>query len=310
MNINHYLLMDKVVIEGANAISSPLTYGFPAISGFMGAIHALNRKLMAHGWKVELSGVLIACHELHVQSYRPHRFADYTFNQSRNPVKKDGGTAAIVEEGKVHLTVSLVAEVSADYDTADELDDSTEHFSKLCRQLLMKQRMAGGSVREIGTVELLSSEQTADIPKRLLPAFVLVDAKNDLLEITKELQEKEPNATELDALIEVATLHHQPVAKTVNSSGWQTSSVKKGRGWLTPMPIGFQAIAPAFAPGNLENSRTNQYPSQYVEAVYSLGKWIFPNRLRTNLLSHYFWRYRQAEHFFLFTQTSINQQGE
>mgnify|MGYP003610327483 FL=1 len=37
-----YLMFKKVVIEGANTISSPLTYGFPAITGFLGSFHAKN----------------------------------------------------------------------------------------------------------------------------------------------------------------------------------------------------------------------------------------------------------------------------
>lgn len=71
---------------------------------------------------------------------------------------------------------------------------------------------------------------------------------------------------------------------------WQTYSVKKGRGWLVPLPVGYQAISPLFAPGQLQHCRTQQYPSQYVETLYSLGKWVFPLSLPENL-SQCFWRY-------------------
>ena len=40
-----YVLIKKIRILNANAISSPLTYGFPAISGFIGSVHALSRKI-------------------------------------------------------------------------------------------------------------------------------------------------------------------------------------------------------------------------------------------------------------------------
>lgn len=36
----------KMVIYDANTISSPLTYGLPALTGFTGAFHALSRTLM------------------------------------------------------------------------------------------------------------------------------------------------------------------------------------------------------------------------------------------------------------------------
>ena len=60
-SVSHYLLLDRIAVENANTISSPLTYGFPALSGFMGSIHALNRKLVSAGFQIELSGVLVAC---------------------------------------------------------------------------------------------------------------------------------------------------------------------------------------------------------------------------------------------------------
>ena len=42
-----YLLLKRIHIENANAISSPITYGFPAITGFLGAVHALSRRLQS-----------------------------------------------------------------------------------------------------------------------------------------------------------------------------------------------------------------------------------------------------------------------
>lgn len=306
--LSHYLLFNKLEIENANTISSPLTYGFPAISGFVGAVHALNRKLVKCGFDADLSGVLIACHNIHVQRYRPHNYSDYTFNQSRNPIKKDGATAAIIEEGKAHLTVSLVVEVATTRSGSRELTDNQDEFLKRCGEIVFCQRMAGGSIRAIGDIQLLNTASADAIKKQLLPAFVLMDAKDDLVEITKQLQQKDTSATALDALIEVAILHHEPVDTTVSSNGWQSRSVKTGRGWLVPIPVGFQAISQPFKPGQLEHCRTNAYPSRYVEAVYSLGKWVFPHRL-PNEFAHCFWRYSQSENLYLFSQTQQNLQG-
>lgn len=303
-NVSHYLLLKKIDIEGANAISSPLTYGFPAITGFLGAIHSLNRNLFADGYQLDLSGILIACHDIHVQRYRPHPYADYTFNQSRNPIKKDGSTASIIEEGKAHLTISLVIEISASLRTASTLTEDKDEFEQNCRNAIMQQPMAGGSVRDIQFVELLDSSETSDIKKELLPAFVLMDARDDLIEITRGLQRANPEATELDALIEVATLHNEPVDTSIHKSGWQTRSAKTGRGWLAPIPVGFQAIAPQFPPGKLTNCRSTKYPSQYVEAIYSLGKWVFPNRLPDSF-NQCFWRYNQLDNLFIVNQTTI-----
>ena len=67
-----YLCLNRIQISNANAISSPLTYGFPAITGFTGAVHALSRKVsQIDGLEdIRLDGVLIACHSYQPQTYR------------------------------------------------------------------------------------------------------------------------------------------------------------------------------------------------------------------------------------------------
>ncbi|OTQ59809.1 type I-F CRISPR-associated protein Csy2 [Gilliamella sp. A7] len=289
-SLKYYLLFDHVKIHNANAISSPLTYGFPAISGFLGAIHALNRKIESDH-PIYLDGVLIACHDCDVQVYRPNNYADYTFRLTRNPLAKNGDTRSIIEEGRVHLDVSLIVEVKIeDRETLDDVNDQ-EKFINQITQKLYQQRIAGGQVIDIESVGLYSaSESLDDLTQALLPAFVLVEAQQELQEITAELQQKDPNATALDALVETAMLHHHPQEK----DQWQTTSVKQGRGWLVPIPLGYQAISPLFEAGTVEHARSNQHPTQFVECIYGLGKWVFPLRLQENL-SQAFWRYKCSE---------------
>lgn len=285
--LNYYLFFDHVKIHNANAISSPLTYGFPAISGFVGAIHALNRKIESTD-PIYLDGVLIACHECDVQVYRPNDYSDYTFRLTRNPVAKNGDTRAIIEEGRVHLDVSLLIEVKIESFEALYDDDQKNEFVNQMKQKLYQQRIAGGHVLEIGDAKLIPSDTSDEtLANLLLPAFVLVEAQQDLLDITAQLQQLDPNATALDALIETAMLHHHPQEK----EHWQTTSVKQGRGWLVPIPLGYQAISPLFAAGKLQEARSNEYQSQFVECIYGLGKWVFPLRLKENL-SRAFWRYQ------------------
>jgi CRISPR-associated protein Csy2 len=174
---------------------------------------------------------------------------------------------------------------------------------------MMQQRLVGGSVRAIKQVRLFNTASKAEIKKALLPAFVLMDAQSDLIEITQALQASNPAATALDGFMEVATLHHEPVDTKIDKSGWKTRSVKTGRGWLVPMPVGYQAIGPKFEPGELEHCRNPEYPSQYVEAIYGLGKWVFPFRLPPEF-SDCFWRYRQSDNLFLVSQTNISSQGD
>lgn len=289
-SLRYYLLFDHVKVHNANAISSPLTYGFPAISGFLGAIHALSRKIESEN-PIYLDGVLIACHECDVQVYRPNNYADYTFRLTRNPLAKNGSTRSIIEEGRVHLDVSLLVEVKIeDRETLDDADEQ-QAFIQQMKQKLYQQRVAGGQVVDIESVALYSaSESNKNLINALLPAFVLVEAPQDLQDITAELQQQDPNATALDALIETAMLHHHPQEK----DHWQTTSVKQGRGWLVPLHLGYQAISPLFSAGKVEHARSNEHATQFVECIYGLGKWVFPLRLKESL-SQAFWRYKCSE---------------
>ncbi len=293
IDIIGYLLFKEIRIENANALSSPMTYGFPAISGFLGAIHALGRELRKHEdfGTIQLSGVLIACHRCEPQIYRDRPYREYLFNQSRHPLRKNGKTAAIIEEGKVHLNVTLAVEICGDDDLSTE---EGEQLAALTRSLIMSRPIAGGSVCGLHPekpVTYFPFESVDDIIPLLLPAFVLMDARQDLIELTEQMQKKNPEATALDALIDVAALHHIPTEKN-GSVEWVTRSAKTGRGWLVPISLGFQGIASLFKPGELQNCRTNDYPSQYVEAVYSLGKWIFPHRIPD--IAAAFWRYDES----------------
>ncbi|OOF69515.1 type I-F CRISPR-associated protein Csy2 [Rodentibacter caecimuris] len=308
MSADFYLLFKHIKIQSANAISGPLSYGFPAISGFVGAIHALSRKLNG---KVQLGGVIVACHNYDLQTYQSTPFSDHTFIQSRNPLKKNGETAPIIEEGKIHLDISLVVELTVSDITLHRLfengrdEEKTQHFLTECKNLLLTQRIAGGTIFDVEETKLMYLNEEWKIKHDLLPSFVLMDAQSKLQEITQELQKELkqgdfvirpaiPQATALDALIETATLHHIPNHSKAKSNEWQTYSVKQGRGWLVPIPIGYQAISPLFKTGQLRHCRTQDYPSQYVETLYSLGEWVLPINLPEDL-SCCFWRYHAPQ---------------
>lgn len=264
-----YVLLDKMTIANANAISSPLTYGFPAISGFAGALHALSRKL-TQTLDCKLDGVLIACFDCQVQAYREHSYQDYTFVQARNPIKKDGTSASIVEEGRVHLVVSLLVGV---YRPSRRGFDAQDALCERVRELAYGQRFAGGNVTHIKAVNFVDIDGLESCRSKLMPAFVLMDATDTLEQMTQALQATDPTTTALDALIQTATLHHSP-----SDDGWQTTSPKKGCGYLVPMPIGFASISPLFDKGVMQNARHN-YPAQYVESLYSLGRWVFAGQV-------------------------------
>ncbi|WP_415735253.1 type I-F CRISPR-associated protein Csy2, partial [Legionella pneumophila] len=42
---SNLILLPSIRVQNANALSSPFTIGFPAMTGWLGGVHALQRKL-------------------------------------------------------------------------------------------------------------------------------------------------------------------------------------------------------------------------------------------------------------------------
>ena len=99
------LVLPHLRVQNANAISSALTHGFPSITAFTGFMWALQRKLVAAEIPLKLHQVGVICH--HHEEQVTDGYVK-TFRLTRNPVDASGQTAAIVEEGRVHLDITLV----------------------------------------------------------------------------------------------------------------------------------------------------------------------------------------------------------
>ena len=154
------------------------------------------------------------------------------------------------------------------------------------------------------SVRYVGFENIQSLVPLLMPAFVLMDASLEFSELITKAQSQNPNTTPLDVLLDVCTLHHIPELDTNGNTKWYTQSIKTGYGWLVPMPMGYQAISKRFQAGKLVNVRNPEYPSQYVEAVYGLGKWVYPHHLKDNIETA-FWRQQYDETgLYLLTQAT------
>src|SRR5690554_6483156 len=102
---SHLLVIPRLRVQNAIAISSPSTHGFPAMTAYVGLMWALERKQKQSGQDIQLDTIGVVCHD------RQEQVTDggfvKTFRLTRNPVDKAGKTAAIVEEGRIHLEISL-----------------------------------------------------------------------------------------------------------------------------------------------------------------------------------------------------------
>lgn len=288
---DHLLVLPRLRIQNANAVSSPLTHGFPSMTALLGLMHALARKSRGAGLDLEFKAAGAVCHDHHEQ-VTEGRFIK-AFRLTRNPVGKDGKTAAIIEEGRIHLDLSLVFAVRSE--RWDE-DPSTRGADiAVVADLLAGMRVAGGSVLppvhpgrfryQPWSVDLTGTgdDRQAGFRKacmRLLPGFVLVSRDDRLESRLIELQAEQPDATRLDAWLSLSRINwrYQPATGDKNAE-WTND--RKGHGWIVPIPVGYGALGELHAKGMVTNARDDSTPFRFVESLYSVGEWVSPHRLRS-----------------------------
>jgi CRISPR-associated protein Csy2 len=289
------LVLRKVEVESANAVSG-LTYGYPAISNFLGFTHALSRKLETT-FQLKLGRCAVISHEHQIHAYRPNKWDDFSFSLTRNPLTKEEKPAPFVEEGRMHLTVTLVIECLFDEedDAFFEAFDSSAEFIEQIKQVVFTQRLAGGTITAVEKIEF-NPEVNRKWFYQLLPGFALVERSDLLAEHAASLHSDQPEATLLDAWLDFSALKYkaEPVleeGETLNDSTkahWHYCP-KPAPGWLVPITTGYRAISEVYQPGEVSNTRDETTPFCFVEAAYTIGQWLSPHRV--NDIKDLLWKY-------------------
>ena len=296
------LSLRHIQVENANAIAG-LTYGFPAISSFLGFTHALSRSLQKDH-DVSLGGCAIICHQHHTHAHQPAGWGDYVFALTRNPLTKEGKTAPFVEEGRMHLCVTLLIECDFDaddlaYDT-DNIEQGIKLFEAYVHDKAVQQRLAGGLITQIGQVEFceVGSQERFERKALLscLPGFVLVDRSDLLSKHHQQNLKAQPNTDMLDAWLDFSALKFRAEAileddaapTEATQASWNYVR-KPDAGWLVPMATGYKAISPLYDNAAVARTRDSTTPFRFVELIYGVGEWISPHRVQT--LQPLFWRY-------------------
>ena len=212
--MNQYVLINRVKVQGANAIAG-FTWGFPAITHFLGFSHNLSRKLSAteHFNDIRLNSCAVIAHNHHVHTYGTSNNVEFT--QSRNPPylrsHDKAATPPVIEEGKMNMTVSLLIECEGNIGNRE--DGFIEWLTKNC----FLQRIAGGTIFDIARVEIHGVDNDSDVrglKRKLLPGFILQDRSAYLEKYYRNLQEKKPNTELLDSWLDFAALKQKARPKS------------------------------------------------------------------------------------------------
>ncbi|HAG74411.1 MAG TPA: type I-F CRISPR-associated protein Csy2 [Thauera sp.] len=292
-NSDGLLILPRLRVQNANAISSPLTHGFPSMTAFLGLMWALARKLEPHDLPLAFDSVGVICHDFDEQVTEGGYVK--AFRLTRHPVGKDGGSAAIVEEGRMHMEITLIFGISGGF---VELDDRAhDAIAQTVAHELAGMRIAGGSVLPSSDwrsrpAVLRFGDDAEDVRRRFrhlrrhwLPGFALV-CRDDLLHARlDQLREAAPETTALDALLDLSRFNWRPVGPDAESDGASATTAKvewkpePRPGWIVPIPVGFGALSELMPAGEVQSARDRNTPFRFVESVYSIGQWISPHRL-------------------------------
>lgn len=291
--MEQYLVLKQIDVTNANAISG-FTYGFPAITHFLGYVHALSRKLTHRG--ITLSDVAVVCHQHQTHAYRESAYEPYSFALTRNPLTKEGKTAPINEEGRMSMTVSLIIKASG---IPNHVDSEKQATCELIKQLAEQQKLAGGRIVSIRSCQLAKDNATAKTLLRgLLPGFVLVD-RSDLMAINEQDQETVSHWLSFSALkYQSVELKKYDESQDREESYIEWQRIAKPAGYLVPIQIGYKAISPLYEAGTVANVRDIETSVSFVEAVHSIGEWVgAPSRISS--MDQILWRYHYHAPFYV-----------
>lgn len=282
-----YILIPELKIHNANALSNSLTIGVPAMTAWLGAVHALERRIRTYDSLNDVKFVKMGLSYLRsdLQVYRG--YGDYVNSivGTGNPVNEDGSRASFIEEPRIHLTVSLLIE--AEGITGDIEDNLCSVIGKdLC-----KMKVAGGDILEFKDIQIMycdeSNSSTRKIMSRLMPGFVLVE-RTDLL-----IDEIDSGRDSLSRLLDYIAVHNT-LSVTDEKREWVKT--KELPGWLVPIAVGFRGISEL---GKVKNQRDITKPHRFAEPIVTLGEFKLPYRVTSidEIMWHY--EYESDGNFYL-----------
>lgn len=307
-----YLLLRQVKIHNANAFSSPLTIGFPAMTAWLGAMHALERKLRRNEAlsSIRLKKLAVSCHDFNLQTYKgPGDYVNSVIITS-NPLRKKGSSferPPFIEEARVHLTVSLLIEV-------DGLSSSNYLiFDEKTTKALNGMKIAGGDILDFSPIDdpikststrgsrilLVDEDNEKDVRRAirsLMPGYVLIERRR----LLRQRQEKQEQQDTLQALLDLLALHYE---HDDEHDTWHLQP-RKEQGWLVPIVTGFKGLTPL---GHVANQRDASTLHRFAEPVLTLGEFKMPHHFQD--INQMMWQYHYDEQDGLYVCVNVQMES-
>ena len=288
--IKRVLLLPHIRVHGANALSSPFTIGFPAMTAWLGAVHALQRKVNADGLgNVKFEKVAVVSHEIELQTYKGPGDFVHSILGTGNPLvpksKRKKGEPweqferpPFIEEARCHLDVSLVIE----YPRIDK-DDDESMLDRVAHHLNASIKIAGGDIISFQKPAPFRIEEGNDtelrgLTRKLMPGYAVIERRELMIEAMATGRDA------MDALLDYLAIHH--ICEKDDNGNVTWTSQRKTSGWIVPIATGFHGITEL---GYAKNQRDPDAKHRFAESVVTLGEFRMPHRISS--LDEIFWSY-------------------
>ena len=258
-----YLVIPRVNIHNANALSSPFTIGFPAMTAWLGAAHALQRKLQQQQVNIEFLSVGVVSHQFELQTYKGEGDYVHSIIGTANPLDKSGARPAFIEEARCHLQVSLI--IAVPEMSGEEQQQLTTAVERI---LHARMKIAGGDIFTFQSPYI--SNQFDDFKNKLMPGYALVERRDLMIEAM------ESGKDALDALLSFLTVKNHCQHDDNKRVKWDREKLNKG--WLVPIATGFHGISEL---GSAINQRDSDCPHRFAESLVTLGEFVMPYRIES-----------------------------
>lgn len=288
-----YILINHIKVQNANALSSPYTIGFPAMTAWLGAVHALQRNINKDEdfSDIQFTAAAVVCNDFDLKVYKGQGDFVNSIIGTANPLKKDGNRASFIEEARCSFEASIVIETKNFY-----YNDKEELQVALETLLYSRIKIAGGDILSFKGIEFQKIDSIEDFnlfKKKLMPGYVLVERRDLMLEAMKNNQDA------IDALLDYLTVKNTCNVFEDGEIVWNKKRLTSG--WIVPIATGFHGISEL---GKAKNQRDPDTPHRFAESVITLGEFVMPYRIEK--IEDMLWKYSFYENRNLYICENLN----
>lgn len=269
------LFIPNVKIHNANALSSPYTIGFPAMTAWLGFMRALQRKLAnTELSEIKFTGLVVSCLDMTLHTHKSGYITSII--ATSNPLDKAGKRPSFIEEARCDLEVSIGIECDMGFLGDDRF---TRHIDKTLHTM----KIASGDIISFKPCQHLEVEdnEPRGLTRYLMPGYCLVSRQ----ELMQELMQDGSDA--IDAMLEYLKTTTDIVIDE-NHKVTKSRAYKKEKGWIVPIAVGYQGISDL---GALANARDESTPHRFAESIVTLGEFKMPYHFETT--EQMMWRYQE-----------------